>query len=83
MSEKTLGFGMASVKVEGGVCNPYDFMYERPEGFDKQFLAYTNWLKDNDREAYEDWVKREALTLERLEYKEEMEYQNGRTSRDC
>ena len=70
MSEKDFGFGMASVKVEGGVCNPYDFMYERREGFDKQFLAYTKWLKDNDKLGYEDWIVREAPTLERLGYED-------------
>ena len=38
--------------------------------FDKQFLAYTKWLKNNDRPGYEDWIAREVLTLERLGYEE-------------
>ena len=70
MSERSFGFGMATLKVEGGVCNPYDLEYEKEESFDKQFLAYTKWLKNNDRPGYEDWIAREVLTLERLGYEE-------------
>jgi len=70
MSERSFGFGMATLKIEGGVCNPYDFDYEDDSMFDKQFLAYTKWLKDNDGPGYEDWIVREASTLERLGYED-------------
>ena len=68
-----LGFGKATLKIEGGVCNPYDFDYASRDLFLKQFLGYTKWLKNNDKPGYEDWIVREHKILEELGYTEDGE----------